>query len=175
MSPAELGLLAYNVNFGGETYKDYIITIGTDYIDLKEHSWEPIGYGLESGGGGMAYPGMGGSASGFLGTFDGAAKPILNMNVTGSMGVGLFSNVQSGAIVKNVILTNPQVIGEMYVGAIAGMCSGGTIKNCHVSYGNVEVPTSGTMAVGIGGIAGMCADGVIEGCTVMGTKNNHQC
>ena len=204
MNAAELGLLAYNVNFGGQTYEDYTITIGANEIDLADHTWEPIGY-VSGGtlspatGGGTLSPGMGGeivspgigggtvigggeSATGFLGTFDGAAKPIINMNVTAGTFVGLFSNVQSGATVKNVLLSSPLVKGENYVGAIAGSVSG-TIENCHVTYGSVEfVEASGSGAgmsaypggsryqTGIGGIAGTLSGGSIKGCTVVETN-----
>ena len=171
MNAAELGLFAYNVNFGGETYEDYTITLG-DAINLNDHTWEPIGNVASSGSGGYpgGFPGGGyQSASGFLGTFDGAAKPIINLNVTGSSNVGLFSNVQSGAIVKNVFLTNPQVKGEMYVGAIAGTCSG-TIENCHISYGTVEFESTSQYSGGIGGIAGQLSGGSIAGCTVIDTN-----
>ena len=155
---AELALLAYKVNFEEEDYDGYTITIGTDHIDLSAHDWEPIGYGLQS-----AMYGNGG----FLGTFDGAVKPISGLKVNSSMGAGLFSVVTSDATVKNVILQSPQVQGEMYVGAIAGMCSG-TIQNCHVSNGTVEAPSESDRVAGLGGIAGMCADGTIAGCTFMG-------
>ena len=182
MSAAELGLLAYNVNFGGETYEGYTISIGTNEIDLAGNTWEPIGYGLSSGmGGGMAMGG-GASTSGFLGTFDGAAKPIYNMNVTYDGYVGLFSNVQTGATVKNVLLYAPLVKGGNFVGAVAGSVSG-TIENCHVTYGSVEfVEASGGGAgmsaypggsryqTGIGGIAGALSGGSIKGCTVVETN-----
>ena len=155
---AELALLAYKVNFEEEDYDGYTITIGADHIDLSAHDWEPIGYGLQS-----AMYGNGG----FLGTFDGAVKPISGLKVNSSMGAGLFSVVPSDATVKNVILQSPQVQGEMYVGAIAGMCSG-TIQNCHVSNGTVMAPSESDRVAGLGGIAGMCADGTIAGCTFMG-------
>lgn len=165
-SAAELGLLAYNVNFASETYSGYTITIGADVINLDGHAWEPIGYGLSSGG--MGYGGGSSSPSGFLGTFDGAGKAILNMNVNGSTYVGLFSNVQSGATVKNVLLSAPQVKGEMVVGAIAGSVSG-TLENCHVINGNVELASS-EYAMYIGGIAGQVSGGSIKGCTVKETN-----
>ena len=190
-SAAELGLLAYNVNFGGQTYEGYTITIDANEISLADHTWEPIGNVSGGMGGGIVSPGIGSgmvygggaSAYGFLGTFDGAAKPIKNMNVTGSTYVGLFSNVQSGVTVKNVLLYSPQVKGERYVGAIAGSVSG-TIENCHVTYGSVEfVEAAGNNAgmivypgggsipqVGIGGIAGTLSGGSIKGCTVVETN-----
>ena len=75
-SAAELGLLAYNVNFCNETYEGWTVTLGTG-IPLSDHTWEPIGYGLTDNG---AYNGMGDeSSTGFLATFDGAAMPIMNM------------------------------------------------------------------------------------------------
>lgn len=160
-SAAELGLLAYNVNFGGETYTytGYTITLGAN-IDLAGHTWEPIGYGIEA-----AMYGTGG----FLGTFDGAGHIISNMNVDYPMFAGLFSIVPSGATVKNVTISNAQVKGQRYVGVVAGACCG-TIENCHVSYGNVELDTDSNNPYYIGGIAGMCGGGSIKGCTVMGTN-----
>lgn len=171
MSAAELGLLAYNVNFDNQTYEGYTITIDANEIDLADHTWEPIGYGLQG-----AMYGQGG----FLGTFNGAVKPIKNMKVTGSSAVGLFSVVPSGATVKNVVLSSPLVKGENYVGAIAGSVSG-IVENCHISYGSVEFveasnsgvgmvvyPGGGQSAqMGLGGIAGMLSGGSIKGCTVV--------
>ena len=190
MSAKELGLLAYNVNFGGETYEGYTITIGVDEIDLAGHTWEPIGNvsgGMESGtispttgggtvigGGGTAYGGEA-SASGFLGTFDGAGHVITNLSVEGNYYVGLFSTVNSGVTVKDLFISGAVVKGNMYVGAIAGSVSG-TIQNCHVSSsdielvassGNVNVSGSGRPSAGmLGGIAGMCQGGTIKGCAI---------
>lgn len=158
-SAAELGLLAYNVNFGGETYTGYTITLGAN-INLAGHTWEPIAYGVET-----AMSGDGG----FLGTFDGAGLIIRNMNVDYPMYAGLFSIVPSGVTVKNVTISNAQVKGQIYVGVVAGACYG-TIENCHVSYGNVELDTDSNHPYYIGGIAGMCGGGSIKGCTVMGTN-----
>lgn len=158
-SAAELGLLAYNVNFGGETYTGYTITLGAN-INLAGHTWEPIAYGVET-----AMYGDGG----FLGTFDGAGHIIRNMNVDYPMYAGLFSIVPSGATVKNVTISNARVKGQRYVGVVAGACCG-TIENCHVSYGNVELDTDSNNPYCIGGIAGMCGGGSIKGCTVMGTN-----
>jgi hypothetical protein len=184
MSAAELGLLAYNVNFGGETYEDYTITLG-DNIDLNNNTWEPIGYGLSSGmGGGMVSPSIGGgmvigggdSASGFLGTFDGAGHTIINMSVEGSMNVGLFSTVDEGVTVKDLFISRAVVKGNMYVGTVAGSVSG-TIQNCHVLSSSIEVEASDEMPSGmgggygspimLGGIAGMSQYGTINGCTIM--------
>ena len=181
----QLALLAYNVNYGGETYEGYTITIDATMIDLADHTWEPIGYEVSSGGmeGGIVIPGMGGgSASGFLGTFDGAARVIRNMNVKSDIGVGLFCSVQSDATVKNILLSSPLVKGEQYVGAIAGICYG-TIENCHVIDGDLEMVEAsesdeGTAIYpgnvesspsGLGGIAGGVLGGSIAGCTVIRT------
>ncbi len=173
----QLALLAYNVNYGGKTYEGYTITLSASMINLQDYTWEPIGYVASSGGmgGGIMPPGMGGSSdTGFLGTFDGADGTnntvciIKNMNATGGLGVGLFSDVPSGATVKNVFLSYSEVQGEQYVGAIAGSVSG-IIENCHVADCNVMFVSPNDYPTGIGGIAGMQSGGSIMGCTVMRT------
>lgn len=158
-SAAELALLAYNVNYGSQTYNGYTITLG-DNINLAGHTWEPIGYGLSG-------------TSGFHGTFDGAGKVISNMEVRGDSYVGLFSIVPSGATVKDVFITNAAVYGCMAVGTVAGQCQG-TIQNCHVSNSTIELVASNAggelRPVALGGIAGMCDYGIIRGCTILETS-----
>lgn len=158
-SAAELALLAYNVNYGGQTYNGYTITLG-DNINLAGHTWEPIGYGLSG-------------TSGFHGTFDGDGKVISNMEVRGDSYVGLFSIVPSGATVKNVFISNAAVYGCMAVGTVAGQCQG-TIQNCHVSNSTIELVASNAggelRPVALGGIAGMCDYGTIKGCTILETS-----
>ena len=174
MTPAELGLLAYNVNFGGETYEGYTITLNTG-INLNGHTWEPIGYGLGIGGGsnpgsGMVMPGGGSSsASGFLGTLDGAGMPILYMNTTYETNVGLFAILPEGATVKNLTISNATVKGLQYVGAVAGQCNG-TITNCHVTSSSVEFTSNEDGSMCLGGISGSCTAGTISGCTVKSTS-----
>jgi hypothetical protein len=159
MSAAELALLAYNVNYGGQTYNGYTITLG-DNINLAGHTWEPIGYGLSG-------------TSRFHGTFDGDGKVISNMEVRGDSYVGLFSTVLSGATVKNVFISNAAVYGCMAVGTVAGQCQG-TIQNCHVSNSAIELVASNAggelRPVALGGIAGMCDYGIIKGCTILETS-----
>ena len=158
-SAAELALLAYNVNYGGQTYNGYTITLGNT-INLASHTWEPIGYGLSG-------------TSGFHGTFDGAGKVISNMEVRGDSYVGLFSTVPSGATVKNVFISNAAVYGCMAVGTVAGQCQG-TIQNCHVSNSTIELVASNAggelRPVALGGIVGMCDYGTIKGCTILETS-----
>ena len=158
-SAAELALLAYNVNYGGQTYNGYTITLG-DNINLAGHTWDPIGYGLSG-------------TSGFHGTFDGAGKVISNMEVRGDSYVGLFSTVPSGATVKDVFISNAAVYGCMAVGTVAGQCQG-TIQNCHVSNSTIELVASNAggelRPVALGGIVGMCDYGTIKGCTILETS-----
>lgn len=159
-SAAELALLAYKVNYGGQTYNGYTITIVADHIDLAGHTWEPIGYGLSG-------------TSGFHGIFDGDGRVISNMEVRGDSYVGLFSTVPSGATVKNVFISNATVYGCMAVGTVAGQCQG-IIQNCHVSNSTIELVASNAggelRPVALGGIAGMCDYGTIKGCTILETS-----
>ena len=164
MSAAELGLLAYNVNFENETYSGYTITLGNN-IDLNGHIWEPINYGLDA-----ALYGNGG----FIGTFNGAGYVISNMNTEYPQYAGLFSVVGQGVTVSNVTITDALVKSGGYTGVIAGM-NLGVIENCHIVGGSVTYVAGndggygGPGAMLFGGIAGMNQGGTIEGCTVMST------
>ena len=124
-SAAELGLLAYNANFEGETYEGYTILLGDD-IDLSAHTWEPIG---ESSSTGMMPPiGM---TSGFLGSFDGQGYAI-----SGMYPASLFSSLGSEATVQNLTIKDASVKGDR-IGIVTGTCSG-TITNCHVVGGSLS-------------------------------------
>ena len=179
-SAAELGLLAYNVNFNEESYEGYTITLGGD-IDLSAHTWESIG---EVSSAGPIIPV--GMPSGFLGTFDGQGHVISGLNP-----VSLFSSVESGVTVQNLTITDATVKTASYGGIFAGTCSG-TITNCHVVGGSLSYevaedegaysmsPVGPMGAMIFGGIAGMCSGGTISGCTVMGTvigttSDTYQC
>ncbi|MBQ8603751.1 MAG: hypothetical protein IJ410_02770 [Oscillospiraceae bacterium] len=90
---------------------------------------------------------------GFCGTFDGQGHTISNLEIIYNwetdndyMGaVGLFSFVDSEAVIKNLTIENANIIPNSdipqyprvnNVGILAGYCNG-TVENCHVS-GNVE-------------------------------------
>ena len=167
MNAAELGLLAYNVNFASETYSGYTITLGAD-IDLSGNTWEPIGF-VGSGGGDDPYVPVGGGyggASGFAGIFDGDNHIISNLN-SGTCGTGLFSSVNS--TVQNVTIQNATVSGTSMVGILAGMCSG-TIQNCRIVDGNISFATNDMgYYMYLGGLVGICSGGTITGCSVAGT------
>lgn len=164
MSAAEMGLLAYNVNYKLQDYSGYTITLGAD-IDMSGHIWESMG---NTGVSGSPMP------MGFKANFDGAGKTISNMDVTNAMGAGLFGIVSGNVTVQNITIDNATVKGGMYSGIIAGI-NQGTITNCHVKNSTLEsfVDASSLypLASGryIGGITGFCENGTVSGCTVMET------
>ncbi len=92
-------------------------------------------------------------------TFEGNGYTISNLylNCDNKSRVGLFSEIDSPQLLKNLNLTNVEVTGGHYTGALVGYVNGGTIFNVH-STGEV------TGRNGTGGLAGRITDnGSIEG------------
>lgn len=91
----------------------------------------------------------------FSGSFDGGGHKV-TLAISGGSKLGLFSELSSGATVRNII-TDGSVSGTSQVGGIAGL-SAGTIENC---LNTASVTASSEYA---GGIAGQCTGGSITGC-----------
>jgi len=83
--------------------------------------WQPIGTELQP----------------FTGSFDGQGYEMrdLFINRPDEVRVGLFGEVERGAVIKDVGVTNLTVIGRDYVGGLVGH-SAGTVSNCYAT-GNV--------------------------------------
>jgi hypothetical protein len=84
----------------------------------------------------------------FTGSFDGQGFEIRDLFIDrpSEDTVGLFSFVNTGAIIKNVAVMDVDVTGELYAGSLAGH-SRGSLSNCH-STGNVAGDTF------VGGLVG---------------------
>jgi hypothetical protein len=95
--------------------------------------WEPIG----------VWPNP------FSGSFDGQGFEIRDLFIDreGEDYVGLFSFVETGAVIVGVALINADVTGELYVGGLVGHAHHGSLSNCH-STGNVTGDTH------VGGLVG---------------------
>lgn len=113
-------------------------------------------------------------------SFDGKNHTIYNLTINPyviSDDLGLFSTINTNAVVKNLTLHGPKVNfpSKNYVGAIAGACAG-TITNCHV------VLTSENAIVGndyVGGLVGRANGGeyadvgaTISSCTISSTTSS---
>jgi hypothetical protein len=74
----------------------------------------------------------------FKGTFDGRGYTISNLKIDRptKTNCGLFAEVESGAVIKNIILDNVDVNGGFYTGSLVGYSSG-DITNCKVLSGKV--------------------------------------
>ena len=93
----------------------------------------------------------------FTGSFDGQGFEIRDLFIDrpGDTNVGLFSFVNTGAIIVSVAVVNADVTGDLYVGALAGH-SRGNLSNCY-STGNVDGDTH------VGGLIGE-SGGVVSDC-----------
>ena len=122
---------------------------------------EPITLGTPIGG--SNWTPIGSSSYPFTGTFDGGNHAISNLAIAGSSlsDQGFFSVIGTGAIVKNVILSNANVSGLFMVGGVAGINNRGTIQNC--SYSGT-VTGIGDHANYIGGLVGSNTHGIVEKC-----------
>jgi len=87
----------------------------------------------------------------FVGSFDGQGFEIRDLFIDreGEDIVGLFSFVDTGAVIVGVALIDADVTGEVYVGALVGHMHDGSLSNCH-STGNVVGDTH------VGGLVGEC-------------------
>lgn len=105
-------------------------------IDLSDVNWKPI--------------------SGFYGTFDGGGYEITGMS---SESYGLFSSLKSGAVVKDVMLTDVYITSKYKnVGAVAsiiqssaknvtvdGCYVSGLVSSCRTKYGQDSASTAGSI------------------------------
>lgn len=131
----EFAGFAKSVNEGNQ-YVGITVELAKD-LDLQNRAWTPIGYGCMELGGVE-------NEKAFRGTFDGKEHTIYNLNIdysttrlggeaTGSAGIGLFGQLLSGAIVKNLDVENAVVKGNHYVAVIAGYAYDNVlIDNCEV-------------------------------------------
>jgi hypothetical protein len=85
----------------------------------------------------------------FIGSFDGQGFEIRDLFIDreGEDNVGLFSFVETGAVIVGVALIDADVTGQMYVGGLVGHIHDGSLSNCH-STGSVAGDTH------VGGLAG---------------------
>jgi len=85
----------------------------------------------------------------FTGSFDGQGFEITDLFIDRPVEdhVGLFSFVETGAVIEDVALIDADVTGQEYVGALVGHIHDGSLSNCH-STGSVAGDTE------VGGLAG---------------------
>jgi hypothetical protein len=103
----------------------------------------------------------------FTGTFDGQGFAIKDLFVDRPTEdyVGLFSFVETGAVIKNIAVIAVDVTGNQYVGGLAGHTHGGSLSNCH-STGSV---TGDTQVGGLIGESGGAVTNSYSTATVSGT------
>ena len=107
-----------------------------------------------------------GSTGGFSGVFDGLGHNVSNLTIntpnapagTASVYVGMFGQVDAGALVQNVQLVNANIWGVGAVGALAG-ANHGTIYNSSSTLGNVY----GTAVAGAGVVTPLVSVGGLVG------------
>ena len=106
----------------GTSYEGYTIKLVKD-IELTE-AWTPVG---QTG------------ATQFHGTFDGQGHTIKGLTINApesystNYATGMFGWVETGAVIKNIVLDEANINGYHYVGAIAGYMSGSAkIEGCKV-------------------------------------------
>ena len=156
---ADLAGLAVIVNGLNGQDRDFFsgktVTLATNgTFDLSGKTWTPI--------------------DGFAGTFDGNNATISGMVIESTSSSGLFSEIRSGATVKDLNIQGAYIVVQMEsyetrpktsVGGLVGTNAGGTIQSCTFS------GTIITNAYNIGGIAGRCTEtnSKVETCVNNGT------
>ena len=146
----QLAAFAQEVD-AGTTYEGQYVALGAD-IDLSAvENWNPIGA-----------EGLNAEAI-FNGTFDGAGYVINGMNITGTYeeeaSVGLFSTLNTAAVVQNLKMTNVSVnvIGKSKIraGSVSGdVKSGGGSMNNVSAEGSVTALSDAASMTMAGGLSG---------------------
>lgn len=103
--------------------------------------------------------GTSGSYTPYTGTFDGAGKTVTGIV---SSTYGFFSDIASGAVVKNLTLKDGTITGNQCTGGIVGNNNNGIVTNCHFVGGSV------TDTGRVGGIVGQNYSGTVVACTNSG-------
>ena len=155
---------------GGDSYEGKLIVL-TENLDLDGKDWTPIGN----------------SSQKFQGTFDGQYHTISGLNVSAAGYAGLFGNLGSNGVVKNLAVEGVVKSTGNNAGGLVAYNSG-TIKNC---LSNVEVTSTGNMTgyytagiagynygsisscVNLGDITGTTALGGIAGISVGPIENSY--
>ena len=146
-STAGLDLLATKVNSGKDYSGKYFkLTTNLTYSGTNN------------------YTAIGTSSSKFYGTFDGGGFTISGINISQASTYyqGLFGDLGSGAVVKDVNLTNSVILGYVNSGGIVGR-NYGTVSGCTVA-STVQVQATNSNAYYHGGIVGNNY-GTVSGCT----------
>lgn len=104
----------------------------------------------------------------FSGVFDGNGHTISHLTITGKSYLGLFGQLDSGAIISNLGLDAADVGGTgSCVGGLVGENSGGIIADCYTS-GNIN----GSWEVG--GLVGYNSHGTVAHCYSTGIVSGYQ-
>jgi len=111
----------------------------TANIDMTGQTWIPIGTNDP-----YKY---------FAGTYDGGSFKISNLTCTrtGSDYSGVFGKLDTGGVLKNIIVENVNITGVYGTGGLVGnVCNNCTIDNCHVTSGTINATASSQ----VGGLIG---------------------
>lgn len=114
---------------------------------------------------GQTIAGFGGPNATFNGQFDGNDHTIKNFVIDNSSATefytGMFNQLHSGAVIKNLTVEGATVIGQSMVGVIASNSENGSvIDNCHVK--NSTVISTVKKA---GAVVGYASNGTVTNCT----------
>ena len=137
----ELMAFAHAVSMGANGSNAYL----TADIDMAAYSAEYVPIGTE--------------AKPYCGSFDGRSHRILNLNIKGENGFGVFGTVTGGATIKNFVLdSSSSITGGAYVGVV-GVSSGSGLVS--ISCVGNEANITGT-AQNVAGIIGCNMDSSCE-------------
>lgn len=123
MGKAGMLWFANEVNVNANKFSGKTVKVIAD-IDMTGAAWAPVG---QTG------------ATQFHGTFDGQNKTIKGLTISApasystNYATGMFGWVETGAVIKNIVLDGAAINGYHYVGAIAGYTGGkAKIEGCEV-------------------------------------------
>ena len=167
MGKAGMLWFANEVNVNANNFSGKTVKVIAD-IDMTGAAWAPVG---QTG------------ATQFHGTFDGQNKTIKGLTISApasystNYATGLFGWVETGAVIKNIVLDGAAINGYHYVGAIAGYTAGkAKIEGCEVKNSAIVADPNKKDTAGefngdkVGGIVGFTnGTNVINGNKVINT------
>ncbi len=159
----KLDQLADRVN-AGESYANTYFKVTADISYPCNSQWNDV-LSQENN-----YTRIGTSMLPFQGVFEGDGHTISGIRIysNSSYNFGLFGTLGSGAVVRNVTISDTRITAGDDTGAIAGRTEGGaTVENCHV-LSDVWIYDEGTN-YWHGGVVGYVYGGSIKGCTCSAT------
>ena len=160
----QLDLLAQRVNDGTSTYENKYFKLAADITYPHTTAWNDATSEENN------YTAIGKQDFNFCGHFLGDGHTISGIRICqkGNNNQGLFGNINGGADVNGVTLTDTRITGKDYVGGIVGYNHSSSVTDCHAT-ATVAIHAAVNEASHHGGIVGYNMGSTVSRCTSAAT------